>query len=402
MTRSPVLGNGAVRPLGRGGLVALAGLLVVGTWLATADPFTFAFFLAYGLVGGLLIARRPANVIGWITLAIAFGFIGTTVPTNLGVAALAAGTAPTREFVLVWIGSWAGSASYGLFLALAILFPSGQLPHGRWRGPAATAIAAAAMLTALTAIAPTVNYILPGGVANAAIPNRLAVLPSLPIWSLVPTDGSLILLIVALLGVAVGALAVRYRRTTGVARLQLRWLVSALVFCIAALAFGLGALALFGDKAGGLGWLPAIVAFPTVPLAIGIAITRHRLFEIDRIISRTVSYAILTGILAAVFAAVILGLQAVIAPVTGGQTIPIAVSTLVVAALFQPLRHRVQAIVDRQFDRARIDSELVVAALSERLRDEVELSNVRHEVLLTIGQALHPASAGVWLRGRPQ
>ena len=98
----------------------------------------------------------------------------------------------------------------------------------------------------------------------------------------------------------------------------------------------------------------------------------------------------------------ILGLQAVLAPVTGGQTLPIAGSTLVVAALFQPLRHRVQAMVDRRFDRARIDGELVVAALSERLRDEVELSNVRHEVLLTIGQALHPAGAGVWLRGRPQ
>ena len=136
---------------------------------------------------------------------------------------------------------------------------------------------------------------LDGGVATATVPNRLAVLPSLPIWSLIPTSGLMTLPILVLLVVAVGALVVRYRRATGVIRLQLRWLVSALVFCIAALAFGLGALALFGDEAGGLGWLPAIVAFPTVPLAIGVAVTRYRLFEIDRIISRTVSYAILTG-----------------------------------------------------------------------------------------------------------
>jgi hypothetical protein len=390
------------RPLGRSGLVALAGLLVVGTALATGDSFTFVLFIFYALIGGLLIRRRPANAIGWVMLGIAFGFIGTTVPVNLDVAALEEGTGSTREFLVFWIGSWAGNAGYVLFLALAILFPSGHLPQGRWRWQAAAALALGTALAGIGAIEPTVTLSLGGGVATTTAANHLAVLPALPIWSLIPTSSWMTLPILVLLVVAVGALVGRYRRATGVIRLQLRWLVSALVFCIVALAFGLGALAVFGNEAGGLAWLPALVAFPTVPLAIWVAVTRYRLFEIDRIISRTVSYAILTGILAAVFAAVILGLQAVLVPITGGQTLPIAGSTLVVAALFQPLRHRVQAMVDHRFDRARIDGEQVVAALSERLRDEVELADVRNEVLVSIGQALHPDGVGVWLRGRPQ
>ena len=197
---------GTERPLGRSGLVALVGLLALGTGLATGNPLTFALFLAYGVVGGLLISRRPANVIGWITLAIAF-----RLHRDHGSHQLRRRCAGSRDGVHARVrfrldrrlGRQRQLLSY---LALAILFPSGHLPRGRWRWPAATVIAAGAALAAISAIAPTITYLLDGGVATAIVPNRLAVLPWLPIWSLIPTSGSLTLPILALLAVAVGAL----------------------------------------------------------------------------------------------------------------------------------------------------------------------------------------------------
>ena len=389
---------GSERRLGRSGRAALAGLLVAGTALAIADLFTFIFFVAYAAVGALLIMRRPANAIGWITLAIAFGYIGTTVPADLDLATLEAGTASTRDFLIVWVASWAGNASYVLYLALAILFPSGDLPRGRWRWPAVTAIAAGAVLTALAAIAPTFDLILSGGVSTVTIPNHLAVLPSLPIWSLIPTSGYMTLPVVVLLGVGVGALFVRYMRATGIARLQLRWLVSALVFAVTAVAFGLGALAVFGDEAGRLAWLPAIVAVPTVPLAIGVAVTRYRLYDIDRIISRTIGWATVTGLIVAAFVGTVLGVQTLLSGITQSQTLPVAASTLVAFALFQPLRRRVQSAVDRRFDRTRYDGERVVAHFSERLRDELDLATLAAEVDRVAIETVRPTKTAVWLR----
>ena len=147
------------RSLGRVGRVALVGLLVAGAAWASLDPFTFVFFLSYAGVGALLVIRRPSNAIGWLVLVIAFGFVGTTIP-RLDVAALKAGTASTREFVIAWLGGWSGSASYVGFLALAIVFPSGHLPTGRWRRPAAILIAVGVALTAMTALAPTFGVVL--------------------------------------------------------------------------------------------------------------------------------------------------------------------------------------------------------------------------------------------------
>ena len=141
------------------------------------------------------------------------------------------------------------------------------------------------------------------------------------------------------------------------------------------------------------------IAIGLLPIAIGIAVLRYRLYDIDRIISRTLSYAVVTGILVLVFAGIILMLQTVLTPITGGQTIAVAASTLAVFALFQPVLRRVRHSVDRRFDRARYDGERTIAAFADRLRADVDLVTVSDEISRTADAAVRPARIAVWLRG---
>jgi hypothetical protein len=135
-----------------------------------------------------------------------------------------------------------------------------------------------------------------------------------------------------------------------------------------------------------------------IPIAIGIAILRYRLYEIDRIVSRTLSYALVTALLAGVFVATNLALQAVLVNATGGSTVTIAASTLVVAALFQPVRRAIQRPIDRRFNRAGVDAQRVVDALASTVRDEVDLERLRGSVVATASEAVHPVGAALWLR----
>jgi hypothetical protein len=150
-----------------------------------------------------------------------------------------------------------------------------------------------------------------------------------------------------------------------------------------------------GNAAFGVG----LLAMLALPVAIGIAVLRYRLYEIDRIISRTIGWAIVTSGLLGVFAVLVVGLQALLDGVTQGDTLPVALSTLVAAALFQPIRRRVQHAVDRRFDRARYDGERTAAAFAERLRDEVDLEALADDLRSTVGHAVRPAAASVWLVG---
>ena len=168
---------------------------------------------------------------------------------------------------------------------------------------------------------------------------------------------------------------------------------------VAAVLVGLASLVLFAEVIGGLGWIPAMLAFPTVPIAVVVAVLRYRLLEIDRIVSRTVGYALVTGILAVVYAGTILLLQSALVAVTQAQTIAVAASTLVAFALFQPLRRWVQRAVDRRFDRARFDADRTTAAFAERLRDEVDIGSVSADLQETVRAAIQPERLGLWLRG---
>jgi hypothetical protein len=142
-----------------------------------------------------------------------------------------------------------------------------------------------------------------------------------------------------------------------------------------------------------------VFAGALVPVAIGIAILRHHLYDIDRLISRTIGWALVTGLVVALFAGSVVGLQALLATFTQGQTIAVAASTLFAFALFQPVRRRIQAIVDRRFDRSRYDADQTVRAFTGRLRNDIDLASITHEVTWTADAAVRPASAAVWLRG---
>jgi hypothetical protein len=194
------------------------------------------------------------------------------------------------------------------------------------------------------------------------------------------------------------SMVVRLRRAQGVERAQLRWLVWSMAFIVVGFIIGLVGDSVFANGLNGVVWLPAIIAFSLPPLAIGVAVLRYRLYEIDRLVSRTLAYGVVTVALLAIFGGTILALQALLSPLTGGNTLAVAGSTLLVAALFQPLRRRVQEVVERRFNRARYDAQVAVDAFSARLRDEVDLEILRGSLLALVDATLEPNTAALWLR----
>jgi hypothetical protein len=374
-------------------------MLVLGLGLAWYDPFTLLFYASYAAVGGILALRRPRNPIGWLVVVAAFGFAGTTVPLNLDVAGLQDGSGPWRDFLLAWVSSWASQATFGSFVALTLMFPSGMLPVGRWRKPAIALLVACTLSTILGALAPTITVNPDGGFVSVPFPNRLS--PLSGAWAALPFDSLFLVSIVSLV-IGVVAMLLRYRRSTGIERLQLRWLVAAMAFVVLAITFGLSSLLFVGDEIGLLVWIPAIVAYPTIPAAIYIAITRYRLYEIDRVVSRTIGWAVVTAALASVFVGTIIGLQALLAPFTNNNTLAVAGSTLLAAALFQPLRAWVQRAVDRRFNRARVDAQRAIDGFGAHLRDEVDLDALHGRLLVAAGATVQPNGAGLWLRQRTE
>jgi hypothetical protein len=204
---------------------------------------------------------------------------------------------------------------------------------------------------------------------------------------------------------AIASLIVRYRRAAPIERQQLKW------FAAVAIITGLGGAAnivtsspLSTAPTGTLGTVNAVSGFMIyvglglLPVAIAIAVLRYRLYEIDRLISRTISWVILTVLVAGLFVAFVLVFQAIVAPLTGSNEIAVAGSTLLVFGLFAPIRRRVQRLVDRRFNRTRYDAERTVAAFAGRLRDQVDLEQLRAEILATVSAAVEPSSVSLWLR----
>jgi hypothetical protein len=397
------MATGTATPVERSLPIAARLLLLValgaGLWMALADPFTVMFFGCYAAAGWVLVVRRPRSSIGWLMLLIAFGFIGTTSRPGVDVAALEAGTASAADFTVAWMGTWSGPLAFTGFLAIALVFPSGHLPAGQWRVPSITVLSVAVAATLLSALQPRFGYNPDGGPVSLVVPNRIAPLPDLPFWEVLSSD-ILTLTTIMLMIVGVASMFDRYRRSTGIVRLQMRWLVASITAIVAAVVTGLVLLAVFGDAIGGVAWLGAIVAYPSLPIAIVFAILRYRLYEIDRIVSRAIGWAVVTTALAAVFAGTIVGLQALLAPFTANNTLAVAASTLVAAALFQPLRARVQRTVDRRFNRARVDAQGAIETFGAHLRDDLDLTALHGRLLVAVDATVRPDGAGLWIRGR--
>jgi hypothetical protein len=278
-----------------------------------------------------------------------------------------------------------------------MIFPSGHLPAGRWRRAALGSLILGLGVVVIGAIAPQIPFSPDAGVTNFMIDNRFGLIPPIDFASPLPAEAIFTGIPIGVFAVGVLSAVTRYRRATGVERLQLRWLMAALAFAFAAIVAGLVGWAALGLQSG-LIWIPALIAYPCIPLAVGVAVMRYRLFDIDRIISRGLSWAVLSGMLVAVYAGAVLLLQAVLGDVTQGQSVAVAGSTLLAAALFQPLRRRVQAAVDHRFNRARYDAERTAIDFAKRLRNEVDVDHLRTAPAATVGGAVHPTGVGVWLR----
>ena len=367
------------------GLVLLAVLLVLGLLLsvATSGLVSLLFDLPFTAVGAVLVVRRPRNAIGWLLLVIAACEVIGGLQVQGPAGPLVAGTAPLNERLIAWLSAVTVVPIFFCCALLAVVFPSGRLPVGRWGRVLRVLLAVNVLFLLAGAIGPTISVgMADGSTINAA--NPFAMLPASGHVLSGPAFG----IILATLLLAVGSLLVRLRRAKGLERLQFRWVVASLVLS----GGGLLIAAMSGL------WPLAFLCFAAIPIAIGIAVLRYRLYEIDRIISRTIAYAVVSAILAGVFVGVVLAVQAVLGPVTQSNDLAVAGSTLIVFALFAPIRRRVQRLVDRRFNRTRYDAERTVAAFAERLRDEVDLEQLRAEILATVAATVEPSSVSLWLR----
>ena len=354
---------------------------------AWAIPAYSALITTWGILGALLATRRPGNLTGWVVWAIgavmAASLLGQ-VWANLSLAEYAGSLPGTAA--AAW-SAWAFIPSLACaMLLLPLLFPDGDLPSRRWR------VVAAWFAVALAAVA-VGQIIRPGAIDGAAgFTNPTGVAGLEDLSGAILSVGNIG--VVAGLPVAIAAAVQRYRHGTRLARQQLKWFGS---------AAGLAALGLIGatvlpEPFGGLSFVVATVALGLVPVAIGIAILRYRLYDIDRIISRTIGWALVSGVVGAAFVFVVVALQAVLTGVTQGQTLAVAASTLVAFALFQPVRRRIQQVVDRRFNRSHADAQVALDAFAERLRGRADLTDVRSDVIETVGASVHPRSVGLWVR----
>jgi MFS family permease len=383
------------RSLGLPGRIAVVAVAALAIAVGVTSGVGLLESAPYGIVGGVLAIRRPRHLVGWLLLAGAWTFALSSVPVSATTAQLVAGAVPPLLMAVAVVQASTGGFLITVLLVITLVFPSGRFPTGPWGRLARLALAIVLLLAILGVFAPTISVSVPGISSGVNVPNPLALVPGWPLWPVVLAGPPLTLVLTA---AGVMSMVVRLRRAQGVERAQLRWLVWSMAFIVIGFIIGLVGDSVFTNGLNGVVWLPAIIAFSLPPLAIGIAVLRYRLYEIDRLISRTLAYGLVTVVLLAVFSGAILLLQALLSPLTGGNTLAVAGSTLLVAALFQPLRQRVQGLVERRFNRSRYDAQEAVAAFTERLRDEVDLDTLQGSLLSIVEATLEPTTASLWLR----
>ena len=366
------------------------GLLVGGLPLAAfAHQFSgvggFLPVAPFAVVGVVLAWRVPRNPIGWVLLAIA---VTANFSTDVGFYAVRAyspggGGLPLARVAVFLAPGWVWLI---LLLPLPIaLFPDGRLPQ-RWRWTVPAYLVLCAFLLAEFGWQDVTGILSHHIHVDSA--GELAVFGNSPNHSMKIAERIWFPIYVCFFLAWATRLVVSYRHAIGVQRQQLKWLFSGAAICIAGLVLTITAS---GTTVGGFSWT-AVVA---LPISMGVSILRYRLYEIDRLISRTISYLILTGLLVGVF----LGLVVLITRVLPfSSPVGVAASTLAAAALFNPLRKRVQRLVDRRFNRARYDAEATVTAFRRRLREAVDLDTVQRELLRTVEGAVEPAHTSLWIR----
>lgn len=353
--------------------------------IATAEdlPMTLALVVIAAL-GALMASRVPRNPIGWIFLGVG---VFTAATAGLAVGLLRAGG---REDPAAWIEHWTWIPLVALPTTFVLLlFPDGRLPSPRWRVLVWVSAVGVAGFTLSTAFGP---YL--GGVsAYGANPYHLPALSAAVEWTAVP-------MILAVLG-SVAAVIVRFRHAVGAERQQIKWLAYGSATAVATLIL-VSALYSLVPFAVAYSLVPFAVAdaiivsaIMLIPIAVAVAIVRYRLYDIDRIVSRTVSYVSLSGVLIGTYVGSVL----LMLPVLGaGSDVSIAAATLVAAAVFQPARRRIQGVVDRRFNRRRYDAAQTVEDFSMRVRHDVDLASVASELVAAASTTMEPVRIALWLR----
>ena len=345
----------------------------------------------FGVVGLVVAWRRPGNPLGWIMLGGAF-FGALSEDASFYTVAdyrLRHGGLPLGWLALLAQPGWAPAVM--MFGLVVLLFPDGRLPSPRWRWPACGYVAVG-LLWIVGAVFFTVRAIA-GHHPQVDSSGNLFLLygndPAAGWFNVVQWVFFPVLAACWLASLARQVLG--YRRSSGERRQQLKWLMAG-----SALAFAGVALAMLAGQTP-LGAAFAVVGFLAMPLCIGVAILRYRLFDIDRIVSRTLAYAIVTGLLVGVYAGLVLLATQVF---TIRSPVAVAAATLAAAALFNPVRHRVQRVVDRRFNRARYDADKAVSAFAGRLQDAVDLDSVNEDLARVVTRSLEPAHLSVWVSSR--
>lgn len=337
-------------------------------------------FVGVPVVGALLASRLPGNPYGWVWCG-----LGITD----GVLFLFQVLRDADRVPAFLPPFWQKVAFVALLAHLVLvflLFPTGRPPSRGWRWLPYAVVLLTASAVVATFFAPSAGD--PASAGPAAPSGRAGRLLDVAFESAV---GGLFVLIL----LAMSSVVVRFRRAGSVERQQLKWFLLAAL--VNAVTLAVAAVGVLGD----LGWSISNLTFGLLPVAVAIAVLRYRLYEIDRIVSRTVSYGVLTAGLLGLYVLVITLLGGLLAPVAGGSDLAVAASTLAVAAAFRPARRRVQAAVDRRFDRARYDAARTVDAYTRRLRRSVDLDDVTAGLQETVGIAVGPERVSLWLRDRP-
>jgi phage terminase large subunit-like protein len=341
-------------------------------------------FASIAVVGGFVAARRPRNPVGWLFSGLAFSWsLGLLASALYWHFAFGNPRYPTEVNLLAWLPSWTYIPALGPAAILTmLLFPTGAPPSPRWRPVGWIALGAGLVATLSRALAP-------GALTSADfawVDNPLAI-HGLGLAAV--ADASFVICIL-MAPLAVASLVVRYRRSQGVERLQLKWVTTAFCIAVAAIAATL--------PLNDAGWPVLLAGLLLISGAVGVALLRYRLYDIDVVINRALVYGALTATLAATYVGSVLLLQLALSGITSGSDLAIAVSTLAVAAAFRPARTRIQEGVDQRFYRRRYDAQLTLEEFSTRLRDQVDLAALDAELRSVVAETMQPAHVSLWLR----
>ena len=362
-------------------------------------------FLAFPVVGALIASRRPNNPIGWICLAIGILWMLANLTSGYGIYGLLVARPSSVPFpaAIGSLGEWMWAPALGLLgTYLILLFPDGRLPSRRWR-PLAWFSGAVIISVSLT------NALRPGRLPNlGGVPNPFG-LEEYP-WVADVTQGVTLLLPLCVLASAL-SLVLRFLRSGGEQREQVKWIafaasfvgLVALITVVSTFRFAPEFLEVAGTQPLWLKLLQDVelLSLAGVAVAVGFAILRHRLYDIDVVINRTLVYGSLTAMLAAVYFGGVATTQALFRTLTGQEEQPqlaIVISTLAIAALFNPLRRRIQSFVDRRFYRRKYDAAKTLEAFSAKLRDETDLEALNAELVGVVRETMQPAHVSLWLR----